>query len=153
MKTSKVTVSSVQNEGMRLVGGFAGAASQGAVSALARKYAPDSVKPFIDPATIVAGVLLSVVGRKSDFLKDYGLGMALVPGWSVVQDQLQKVVPQFESDNALTALTRGAAGMNSPMNGPNRVAMRALRNRMNRNDVITSNGNATSVAQYDFSAA
>lgn len=152
MKTSKVTVGAVQSEGMRLAGGIAGASAQGAVSALAKKYAPDSVKPFIDPATIVAGVLLSTVGRKSEFLQNAGLGMALVPGWGVVKDQLQKVVPQFDNDNAFTTMTRGATGMARPLNGPNRVPMRALRSGMKRNDTIR-NGGATRVAQYDFGSA
>lgn len=136
MKLSKVTLSGVQDEGMKLAGGIVGASTQGAVSALARKYAPNSVKPFVDPATIVAGVVLSVAGKKSDFLQSAGFGMALAPGWSVVQNQLQKIVPASEpgNNNAVRTAIDGATGMaGKGMKAPNRIPTRMLSARM-RND-------------------
>jgi hypothetical protein len=147
MKLSKVTLSGVQDEGMKLAGGIVGASTQGAVSALARKYAPESLRPFVDPATIVAGVMLSVAGKKSDFLQSAGFGMALAPGWSVVQNQLQKIVPASEpgNTNAVRTAIDGATGMagHYSMKAPNRIPTKMLSARM-RNDRF---GNANRVSQ------
>lgn len=152
MKLSKVTLSGVQDEGIKLAGGIIGASTQGAVSALARKYAPQSIKPFVDPATIVAGVILKIAGKKSDFLQSAGFGMALAPSWNVVQNELQKVVPAEEpgNKNAIRTAIDGAIGMaGKGMKTPNRIPTRMLSARM-RNDQFGANrvsqGNDLSIA-------
>jgi len=142
MKTQKLSVAKVQDQGVKLAGGIAGAATQGAVSALAKKYAPSALRDFVDPATIVAGVVLSSLFSKNEFLESAGFGMAFKPGWSIVQDQLKTVVPTSGDQGFVDTAVSGAIGMGNPTPSARMIPVGMMRNRK-RNDVINLD-NATS---------
>jgi len=146
MKTSKLTVNSLQKQGVLLAGGVTGATVQGGVAALGKKYAPDFVKPFVDPITIAGGVVIGAIS-KNDFVKAAGWGMALKPGLTVVTNQLRKVLPNSDENNALNTFISGTKGMGKPsrsgMGNPARIARQAIESRQ-RNDRFAQPASANS---------
>ena len=140
MKRGKLTVAGVQNQGMKLAGGASGAIAQGAVSAVAKKYVPSAVRQFVDPATVVIGVIISAMYSKNEFLEAAGFGMAFKPGWSIVKDQLQAIVPASNDGGIVDTAVSGAIGMGNPMNPARTIPVGMLRNRQ-RNDVINLSNN------------
>ena len=152
MKAGKLTLAKVQDQGVNLAGGISGAITQGAVSALAKKYAPSQLTQFIDPLTIVAGVVLSTMYSKNAFLESAGFGMAFKPGWSIVRDQLQSFAPQGGGDGFVDTAVKGAVGMGNPTPSARTIPVGMLRNRQ-RNDVISIPKGSQSRGQLDLSAA
>ena len=153
MKTQKLSVAGAQAQGMKLAGGLSGAVTQGAVSSVAKKYLPASMSQFVDPATVVIGVIISTLYSKNEFLEAAGFGMAFKPGWSIVQDQLQAIVPAGNGDGFVDTAVSGAIGMGNPMN-TRTIPVGMLRNmKGQRNDVISISNSGTTSSDSNLSMA
>lgn len=135
MKTQKLTLKKAQNQGLKLGGGITGAMTQGAVSAVAKKNLPDSFREFVDPATIVAGVVISSLFSKNDFLEAAGFGMAFKPGWSIAQEQLSTIAPTNTGGNQgfIDTAINGAVGMARPTPRVNPARARTIDMGMAKN--------------------